>query len=339
MSDLISTVLDPHLKQYATVAVKSDEFDIDNRILHKMSPREPYQQKERSTRTALHWGQRKLLMSEIEFLTLYGNKADLVVYAGAAGGYHIPFLSAMFPDHLFHLYDPAKFAIKESEKIKIFNEKMTNDVAATYANRDVLYISDIRTVASPDPVGKGEEEKAERLAREYAVEIAKDNAMQLSWSQVMNPKASMVKFKLPYEDIDGKNYTIYPKGKIFLPVWGRPSTTECRLIYTNPHGLRKYFHKKYEEQLAYFNNNTLLSYYPHQYDQNTNYHPTGIDHCYSCRAELYILEEYVRKSHQINNDLVIRSMVKNLSESLSPHLNPNKLTLLTKTLERKLNTS
>jgi hypothetical protein len=33
--------------------------------------------------TVIHWGQRKLLMCEMEFLTKYGQLAPLVVYAGA----------------------------------------------------------------------------------------------------------------------------------------------------------------------------------------------------------------------------------------------------------------
>ena len=45
----------------------------------------------------LHWGQRKLLLSEIEFLTLYAAPGDLVLYAGAAPGGHIPYLARPLP--------------------------------------------------------------------------------------------------------------------------------------------------------------------------------------------------------------------------------------------------
>ena len=51
----------------------------------------------------LHWGQRKLLLSEIDFLTdfidLSKNKQKiLIIYAGAADGKHISLLSKMFPN-------------------------------------------------------------------------------------------------------------------------------------------------------------------------------------------------------------------------------------------------
>ena len=46
-----------------------------------------------------HWGQRKLLLSEVEFFTTFFDPlaSALVIYAGAAPGHHIPLLSEMFP--------------------------------------------------------------------------------------------------------------------------------------------------------------------------------------------------------------------------------------------------
>jgi hypothetical protein len=61
---------------------------------------------------ANHWGQRKLLLTEIDFLTQTlsskNEKID-VIYAGAAHGTHIKFLFNLFPNIRFHLYDPAIF--------------------------------------------------------------------------------------------------------------------------------------------------------------------------------------------------------------------------------------
>ncbi len=61
----------------------------------------------------LHWGQRKLLMSEIEFLTLHATPGCVVVYAGAAPGLHCAFLSDMFPEvRQFILVDPSPFSVR-----------------------------------------------------------------------------------------------------------------------------------------------------------------------------------------------------------------------------------
>ena len=59
----------------------------------RLTPRTPYARRQGEVKTVDHWGQRKLLFSEIEFLTLYGHLAKTVVYAGAAPGMHISFLS------------------------------------------------------------------------------------------------------------------------------------------------------------------------------------------------------------------------------------------------------
>lgn len=44
------------------------------------------------------WGQRKLVMMEICFLSRYASPGDLVVYAGAAPGIHIPYLAGYLVD-------------------------------------------------------------------------------------------------------------------------------------------------------------------------------------------------------------------------------------------------
>lgn len=54
-----------------------------DRILTDDSPRLPYRRRNMEGKSALHWGQRKLLISEIEFLTRFGEDGCCVVYAGA----------------------------------------------------------------------------------------------------------------------------------------------------------------------------------------------------------------------------------------------------------------
>ena len=66
---------------------------------------------------------------------------------GGASGDHIPLLSSMFPAMTFHLYDPAKFSIKETDRIVIFNDLFTDESVNKYKGRnDVFFISDIRSV-------------------------------------------------------------------------------------------------------------------------------------------------------------------------------------------------
>lgn len=62
----------------------------------------------------LHFGQRKLLLSEIEFLSTIvvprlTSRPAMCVYAGAANGSHLPFLFELFPGVRWVLIDPAPF--------------------------------------------------------------------------------------------------------------------------------------------------------------------------------------------------------------------------------------
>ena len=100
-----------------------------NRILQADASRLPYKRRMREVKTVIHWGQRKLLMSEIEFLTLYSSSSQMVVYAGAAPGTHIAFLSDMFPHLHFYCVDPAPFTVKETEKITTVQALFTDEMA------------------------------------------------------------------------------------------------------------------------------------------------------------------------------------------------------------------
>jgi len=75
------------------------------RILTDQAPRSQYRDIPHHMRTTNHWGQRKLLLSEVEFLTMFIQDLRsrspppnriIVVYAGAAAGNHIPYLFDLF---------------------------------------------------------------------------------------------------------------------------------------------------------------------------------------------------------------------------------------------------
>lgn len=256
--------------------------------------------------TTIHWGQRKLLMSEIEFLTIMLKNLEdyeLVVYVGSAHGYHIPFLSDMFPNVEFDLYDPGRFAIKEDKMIHIFNEFFTDEIAEEYKNKNVLFISDIR-----------------RKDIEKEVEI--DMRMQEKWVKIIQPKASMLKFRLPYShDLDGKIINIndsninkdnyeYLDGDIYFGVWSPQHTTETRLISSSDQIQKKriYHNSIYEAEMFYFNIHTRPSKYEH------NIHAEGICHCYDCMSEIHILQNYIDK---FNVNYKIENIISDINNFLS----------------------
>lgn len=208
----------------------------------------------------LHWGQRKLLLSEIDFITdvLDSDKKDkniyTLIYAGSADGKHIPLLCELFPSVNFHLYDPRKFhdilikyAKEHPERVK-FNpyskDGMFNDeVAKKYVGRNdhktkLLFVSDIRISPSED-------------------DIERDQRYQENWVNIIKPYMYMLKFKLPYTSV-GKSKTYkYLDGKIRLQCWANNKSIETRLIGPLIPGKfksAKYDIILYEQQCAWFNN-------------------------------------------------------------------------------------
>ena len=70
----------------------------------------PYEENAKTLKPQYHIGQRKLLLSEVQFLTKY--KMRYCIYAGSAPGHKTHLLSSMFPQIKFILVDPNKFELK-----------------------------------------------------------------------------------------------------------------------------------------------------------------------------------------------------------------------------------
>ena len=247
-----------------------------------------------------HFGQLKLLLSEIEFLTPYYGQEFSVIYAGAAPGLHILILARMFPTMKFVLVDPAPSifekidkkeldvdgghpentseTIKEyekitKEKIEVRKVIMTPAIASEFSGRgDTLFISDVRVGL---PAGGKES------GRQHQERIHADMLAQQEWVREMRPCASILKFRLPWQI----GYTRYLKGDIIFPVYGRPLTHETRLIVKRKDvfGNLSYDNKLYEKQMAYFNQRMRHVYYVGKW-------------CYDCTAFYKIIDFYCAKS-------------------------------------------
>lgn len=130
-------------------------FDYTKLFIDSRSDKVRYQASHDNFTNIVTWGQRKLLISEIAFFTLFWIPEKVhrpvVVYAGAASGEHIPVLCSLFQFEEVHLYDPAPFGITEEDQkrynITLHQEYFTDETAAFYSGReDIFFISDIRTV-------------------------------------------------------------------------------------------------------------------------------------------------------------------------------------------------
>ncbi|KJE91348.1 hypothetical protein CAOG_02492 [Capsaspora owczarzaki ATCC 30864] len=262
-----------------------------DRLLTDASPSSPYRRREGQMKTVDHWGQRKLLISEIEFLTMHATQADVpvvVIYVGAAPGNHIQFLAdELFPTVRFVLYDPRPFEIEASEMVSIQQERFTDEIARNLApscsDVRLLLISDVRSYEDVNGVA------VVSMATQRET-VAADMSVQRQWTEILRPAAAMLKFCLPYS----AGHTEYLDGDLHLPVWTGPTSSETRLIVvpsqSGRFATRVFDHETYSNRMFHFNTVTRTSLFPH------NVRGVGLDGCFDCASEVHILEQYLRSS-------------------------------------------
>ena len=266
------------------------------RELRDDAPRRVYR-RDNSLKSVLHWGQRKLLLSEIEFLTdslkkkIPGNffRPVAVVYVGAAPGDHLPILIKMFREEISRwiLYDGRAFSFEPSftvdQHMEFFDINEAKRLKKFLCDYDILLISDIRNLSHSDLPPEQSE-----------ISVKNDMKNQHEWVSILKPKNSMLKFRLPYTE----GITEYLTGKLLLPIWGPQTTTECRLIvkFDDIDKTKFYDHRQHWEQMSFFNTVTRVGIYtePLEKHGNSNRLTHGLCHCYDCTAELKVLEEYCK---------------------------------------------
>jgi hypothetical protein len=263
--------------------LKECEIEIPfTRILSKNDRKLPYRSRKFEYRKALYWEQRKLLMSEIEFLTKYGDKNKKILYIGAAPGSHLGILCPMFPDYHFILYDPVQFdpVVETIENAEIHNCLFEDGCAELYKNQDILFISDISKETDGQKVYDDVEE-------EYMIN-------QQKWHLLLNPTASLLKFQLPYDE----GITEYLKGDIYYQIWAPATSTESRIVVVG-NEMDTYDHKEYESIMFRFNICTRFQPF------ETQIRVGAFQHSYDIKGELEILSNYLSAKK-----------VENMSESL-----------------------
>jgi hypothetical protein len=214
-----------------------------------------------------HWGQMKLLLSEIQFLTRVSLNADLadyaLVYVGSAHGLHLPIVYELFPQLTWLLYDPAKFSKNAYEHpkgaVQIFNDfftdKSIDHVRAHAGGRKIIFVSDIRVTPSEE-------------------DVLKDMVNQARWGVALDADFMLLKFRLPYDgskvitslDVPADRVHNHPKpdkghmqylaGDIYLQIYPPPHSSELRLYVQKRDGkydLATYDCLSIEKKLFWYN--------------------------------------------------------------------------------------
>ncbi len=264
----------PELKHY-----RDETCTPLRRILSSDFPRLKYHRRNNELKLTLHWGQLKLMLTEVEFLTLVLKENPTLpiymIYAGAAPGNHILYLSELFPTVHFELYDPNNFQIQDTDMIKTHVQFFRDEDAKQWnvSDKYVVFVSDIRTEPATEEM------------------VMRDMEMQKGWYQMMNPELSMFKFRLPWSP----GSTPYLEGEIYIQPFPGPTSTETRLIVRKNAPIIDYDNTQYEEQL--FHHNTIERNQCHEHVLgDVSIEKDGIDNCYDCAAFVHIVSEYIKTS-------------------------------------------
>jgi hypothetical protein len=214
----------------------------------------PWNQKPPRPPQSTSWGQFKLLVEEIQFLTLYWDPVKvpkpMLIYIGSAIGTHIDTLVRMFPNFTYNLFDPRPHdpVLECCPEVKIHQKFFTNDDAKVYAGRnDVFLIVDVR---GSDYTRAVRASKEVDMANE---KIAWNNMLeQQSWVKIMKPVRASLKFRLPYAHdfvkAEGPTRT-YLDGLVYLQPWGLRKTSEARLVPHTDLRTREWNYENYEAMM------------------------------------------------------------------------------------------
>lgn len=282
--------------------------------LSDTAPRAQYKRRDWDhKKTIIHWGQRKLLMSEIMFLTQWGDLSKQVVYAGAAPGHHIPYLSQLFPDHHFTLIDPNPFGAVclQHPQITVINGYFDDQKAKSFAGQDILFVSDMRTA-----------DYRQMSPLENEQFILKDNETQMRWIELVRPVKSMIKFRCPYPDVIKTPTKMY-QGSIYIQPWAPPTSTETRLVIDRQLIVTDYDNLKYEQQLFYHNTVARFADYPQPIKGE------GLDRRFDASAEVLILGQFLTKFPMYLKGRSLYKTISEMSREISRNITDTNRTLST----------
>jgi hypothetical protein len=296
-----------------------------------------------------HWGQLKLLCSEIQFLTPYKDiKYLCVVYAGSSPGHHLEILIDMMPQTWhWRLYDDldcevyynktndskifykqcfssSRFkevqiksscvvpVIRKHKKNVFVNKFKINSTEAKILSK--LYITRVPSEEDPQLLFI-----SDIRSRNTENEIKQDMITQRELVESLMPFQASLKFKLPYH---AETKIEYLDGDIMLQCFTPPNSHECRLFTLKGQDMAKtrlYDATEFSKKCFNFQTCIRTSLYQHNIGP-PNYidHPSlmkyGVasDHCFDCTLCKEIIGHFIQDNEQVLS--VLESMVKKLIE-------------------------
>ena len=316
-----------------------------------------YHRRRFDIKTAVHWGQLKLLLSEIYAFVRFWNPDEVpdltVVYVGAAPGLHFLILTQLFPMiKEWHLYDGKESGIPGLERIDevrrvlksdgsrgdiyTYTQYFTDDTAREWEDRgkNVFFFSDIRRLGP----GSAKDE------RELEESIKGDMNMQMRWVEIIRPYQAHLKFRLPYGKPGAPLKTRYLSGYVIFQPFAPLSSTETRLVpiknQDGSYSYQDYGTYEYEEKNFFRNAITreAVQFYDpitHQLNNIAKLDGEGLDNRCDSVFALFIMNKYIEFMGDTRTEkgsparlMMVISLMKGLRSSISS-LMKRKTTIIT----------
>lgn len=299
---------------------KYDFIRPSNYVIDDTSPRTKYIQN--LNLKNVHWGQLKLFCNELMFLNLYydpaANIKDLV-YIGAAGGHHLDVLTKLYPDLHFHLYDTGKFypKLERVSNITIYNKYFTDEDVQKWKLKQFYMVSDIRSLS----YDSSKNELNDRVSNEELV--WSDMRLQKKWVEIMKPRYSMLKFRLPYAEsfeLEKGSTRMYLDGTVYIQPFCKKASSETRLVIDGDNIYdREWDLLEYEEKMAFHNKivrNERKFYNPLD-DKEHIFYQQGLYNDYDSAAFTNIVIDYMTKVGMDVDPDSTREFMKNILNNIN----------------------
>src|SRR5574343_293730 len=106
---------------------------------------------------------------------------------------------------------------------------------------------------------------------------------QRTWTELLQPAAAMLKFRLPWPKAEGDVDSVeYFDGEIILQPYISHFSAESRLVVirdkNGSYPIRKWSCREYEERMMWWNFHERIAFHDHSIRFK------GIDHCWDCWA-------------------------------------------------------
>lgn len=316
-------LLDIELNSVA-ISEKKKNFEAIDFIITNQGQKREYTQHRARFLPQVKWGQRKLILTALQFFNLYWDPEKVptptCVYVGASPGITVNVAEILYPMIKWELYDPEDMNRAMPKENVIFHQELFTDAdVSKYQNRnDILFISDIRNkdyklmsqLEDKEKRGKYVSKEEKRKMREKGEEIVMtDMLRQQQWVIDINPVAAQLKFRLPYIYNPDTDEGLFPylQGVIYPQPYIGKHSSECRLVPTrnkdDKYYLREWNSHDYESQLSY-HNEEIRDYRKTTYnnpftDTNDNISPGDnpeLLNDWDSHCELKIIMDYLKKT-------------------------------------------